>query len=732
MTVNTTQITSGPYPGNDIADTFDYDFRIEDKTQLIVYETDDLGVETTLTVDTDYTVAGLGVDGGGVITRTAGALPTGSSWYIRSNYSETQLTAFASQGGFLPAVHEAAMDKLTFLIQQIDDVLGRSIRLSESYSGGTIDSLPDPESEKFIRWKSDLSGFENALLGTSTVTLPIIQLSNYNSLSDAISDIGSTNVELWIDKSDISINTALVTPANIVIRSLKGFTLDGSASLTINGPFVASGYRVFGDTFDVIFGDFIEEVYLEWWGGSGDGLTDNTKAFEQARNSHNPVRIQLFPGTYLISSSDAVFGAIYSSTVTMVIVGFGAQATTIKNNNAIGGGIRFVSTECKLLDLEYDNGTSTGFGVLANSQYCIFENLEMRNQEGVSTWMLQVDGGTGTILNNVKILGVNVYNGFKIGGALPTGNIYVGGMVINKCLGQQVEIVTSSATVFDFLQLDEGGGQGAIAMRNCDAVTFNSLVTEFSSEVTLTGAAYITMDNSDSIAFNNTRINHLTGTDNKPIFRTLNAIGTCSNISIDGVEFLSDATGVTFYNAVGTDTGLIIKNINNNSNPSIVGLTTNTTVSNLKVSNWTDKNAISSHSIAATVALVDVCNSNIEMRSSTSNQKLISCSGILTGAGLPSVDISPPPTVTETSAGAILTQGITIFDSTAGAFAASLAAADVPGQIKSCRMSVNGGDVTLTVPNHKTTITFTFNAANDRIVFIWDGQSWDTLSSQNM
>jgi len=132
MTVNTVNITSGPYAGNDIADTFDYDFRIEDKTQVIVYETDDTGVMTTLTVDTDYIVAGIGVDAGGTITRVAGALPTGYTWYIRSNYNATQLTAFASQGGFFPGVHELAFDKLTFLIQQLQDGKARTFKLADS------------------------------------------------------------------------------------------------------------------------------------------------------------------------------------------------------------------------------------------------------------------------------------------------------------------------------------------------------------------------------------------------------------------------------------------------------------------------------------------------------------------------------------------------------------------------------------------------------------------------
>ena len=161
MTVNTKKITSGPYAGNGIADTFSYGFKVEDKTELSVFETDDTGVQTELTVDTDYTVNSVGVDGGGTITRIAGPLPTGYEWYIRSNFEETQLTAFTSQGAFFPDIHELAMDKLTLLIQQILDKIGRTFTLSDSYSGPLPLTLENPESGKVLRWKDDETGIEN-------------------------------------------------------------------------------------------------------------------------------------------------------------------------------------------------------------------------------------------------------------------------------------------------------------------------------------------------------------------------------------------------------------------------------------------------------------------------------------------------------------------------------------------------------------------------------------------
>lgn len=170
MTVNTSKITAGPYIGNNIADTFSYGFRIKDKDQLSVYETTDDGVETLLVVDTDYTVNGVGVDQGGTIILTAGALPTDYTLYIRADYKKTQLTAFQSQGAFFPDLHEDAMDQLTFLVQQSCDSIDRSPRLPDSYSGKLPLSLPTPEAGKLIYWNLDEDGFVNG--GAPGVVIP--------------------------------------------------------------------------------------------------------------------------------------------------------------------------------------------------------------------------------------------------------------------------------------------------------------------------------------------------------------------------------------------------------------------------------------------------------------------------------------------------------------------------------------------------------------------------------
>ena len=161
MTVNTTTITSGPYSGDDITSTFSYTFRVEDKTQLKVFETDDAGVETTLTVDTHYTVANIGEDAGGILTRVSGALPTDYTWFVRADYKLTQGTSLSSQGSFSPDIHEAAFDKLTFLAQQQQDEIDRSLTLSESYSGGASTAVPDPISGHYIHWNVAADALES-------------------------------------------------------------------------------------------------------------------------------------------------------------------------------------------------------------------------------------------------------------------------------------------------------------------------------------------------------------------------------------------------------------------------------------------------------------------------------------------------------------------------------------------------------------------------------------------
>jgi len=162
MTVNTTSITSGPYTGNGVTTSFPYTFKAFTDANVSVYLTHS-GAQILQVLGTHYSVTGTTLDGGGdIVFITAPA--SGDQVYIRSNYEPQQLTDFDSQGGFYPDVHEDALDKQVILIQQLDDVQGRCLRLPLSDLNGVMPELsPDPL--KLLRWNSTGDAIENVGIG---------------------------------------------------------------------------------------------------------------------------------------------------------------------------------------------------------------------------------------------------------------------------------------------------------------------------------------------------------------------------------------------------------------------------------------------------------------------------------------------------------------------------------------------------------------------------------------
>lgn len=205
MTVSNQDITAGPYTGNGVADTFSYGFRVEDKTEMKVYETG-TGGRILLTVDTDYTVNNVG-DESGTVTRTAGPLPSGYKWFIRSDYADTQETEFESQGAFFPDIHEKAMDKLTRLVQQLRDLQSRALAVDEGYEGDYDLTIPDPVEGELLRFTD--TGIEGVTLGDmlaeAATIVASLSMNGYRitDLADAINGTDAVNKQ-YVDNTKIS------------------------------------------------------------------------------------------------------------------------------------------------------------------------------------------------------------------------------------------------------------------------------------------------------------------------------------------------------------------------------------------------------------------------------------------------------------------------------------------------------------------------------------------------
>lgn len=161
MAVSTTNRKAGPFVGNDATTVFPFTFKVFDAEDLLVVLTDDVLVENTLILDTDYTVVLNGDqddDPGGSVTLTD-ALETGTLLTITSQVEPTQTVVLTSQGGFYPSVINRALDKLTIIAQQLVETVGRTIRLplSSTASG----ELPSPMPNALLGWNGTGTGFSN-------------------------------------------------------------------------------------------------------------------------------------------------------------------------------------------------------------------------------------------------------------------------------------------------------------------------------------------------------------------------------------------------------------------------------------------------------------------------------------------------------------------------------------------------------------------------------------------
>ena len=133
MTVSSTT-TRKSASGDGSNDEFPYDFKIFDDDDItVIIRTDSTGAETVKTKTTHYTVSGVGSASGGNVTFTSGNIPaSGETVVLLRTTARTQLTDYVANDPFPAESHEDALDKLTFITQELEEQLGRSLKVSQT------------------------------------------------------------------------------------------------------------------------------------------------------------------------------------------------------------------------------------------------------------------------------------------------------------------------------------------------------------------------------------------------------------------------------------------------------------------------------------------------------------------------------------------------------------------------------------------------------------------------
>ena len=132
MTISTTTIKNS-YSGDNSTTAFTYTFKITDQDDIDVIIRSADGSETTKTITTHYTVAGVGNAGGGTINFTTGNVPTNTETVVlRRSTPQTQGVDLIENDPLPADTLEDALDKLTSINQELQEEVNRSLKISRT------------------------------------------------------------------------------------------------------------------------------------------------------------------------------------------------------------------------------------------------------------------------------------------------------------------------------------------------------------------------------------------------------------------------------------------------------------------------------------------------------------------------------------------------------------------------------------------------------------------------
>lgn len=143
--------------GNGATTAFTVPFRILDQTHISVLLTVG-GVTTEQVLTTDYSVSGVG-NPNTTVTFVAAPPALSTITFLRS-VPATQETDYVPNDPFPAESHEQALDKLTMLVQQLIELLDRSLTLPPEVSGVSTE-LPAPIARNIIGWNEAANALQN-------------------------------------------------------------------------------------------------------------------------------------------------------------------------------------------------------------------------------------------------------------------------------------------------------------------------------------------------------------------------------------------------------------------------------------------------------------------------------------------------------------------------------------------------------------------------------------------
>jgi hypothetical protein len=452
MTVSSTT-TKNSYSGNASTTVFAYGFKIfSDDDITVIIRTDSTGAEVTKTKTTHYTVSGVGSSSGGNVTFTSGNTPaSGETVVLLRSTARTQLTDYVANDPFPAASHEDALDKLTFIAQEIEEELARSIKVSKT---NTISS------SEFTTSATDRANKILSFDGSGDLTVTEGKVDTVTASASAVSAGGSPTASATYTASTGALAIALGIPTGAtgatensagLQMTFSNSTSDadpGAGKLALNNSTLSSVSVMFFDDAD----------------DNGADISTFVQSFDDASNVTAKGLIHVEKeGTASTFALYKVTGAITdASGYTKVPVSHLVSNGTFSNSDGIRVDFSYSGNDGAGSLTELSGDTSPQLG----------GDLDMNGQDIVTTSNADIElapNGTGkTVLK---------------------GNTNPGTLVFNceaNTHGQTVKAQPHSASVTNVLTLPPGGDQEIVGASATQTLTNKTIgVAQLSGQVAI-------------------------------------------------------------------------------------------------------------------------------------------------------------------------------------------------------------------------------------------------------
>lgn len=510
MTVPATTRRAGPFTGNGVTTSFPFTFKTFDTEDLAVTLTDADALESTLVLDSDYSVTLNGdqdASPGGSITYpiSGAALAAGEKLTFIGAVDYDQVADLPTGGSFSPVVIENALDRATFQIQQLAEQAGRALTVAPAY--GAIDNvLPAPESSKAIGWNEagtalvnyapadfatvvvNGTSYTDIFNGTGAQTAFALTANpgSVNALDIAISGVSQVNgVDFTVSGTTLTFTSAPpAATGNVCARYVAALPVG-----TVNAQDVVYNPAGTGAVATTGQAKLREWASPEDFGAAGDGSADDTAEVQAALTASRVVRCApgknyrvgalTMPDNTTLDLNGATLTAIgpILSSSAMVLTGNRCAILNGKIDSSNTNGAATVNADGAYYTILFENKAGLRVEGVEFTNYRYAVVMSTRTGQSCTDMLVQGCRFTGTIwpLSIPDSLPYCVF----VGNTTNATNLTIGTFATNW--GEA--FLVSGARIIGNHMI---GGQYGVALQRCSSVTIQgNTITEASRGVSV-------------------------------------------------------------------------------------------------------------------------------------------------------------------------------------------------------------------------------------------------------